>query len=540
MAHFLIGRHRDRRIEYRLKPGTQTVGRSTENDLQLISHTVSRTHATLVLDGDVLRVEDLGSLNGTRINGKRIDGVHAAQAGDLIEFGDVLFRLSDPDAMSLGSLTADDDVTASLQLAREDSGRDAVKLVATDERLLTLIIEAARLGLDPRDRQPLFERVVDLVDRAIPAERVLLLQKNDSDGLLTQQVARIGGRPETAPIRLSHRMMTQVVDHGTSILTGGNDSASSSSSGSFRDRCAMAAPLVHNSRVLGALYVDTSDLGVKYTDRDLHVLSLLGEMLGSKIANAELLDRERERERLEAELSLAASIQKNLLPSALPDCPGYDLCGTQYTCEAVGGDLYDAACAGNGRCQVVLGDVSGKGLGAALLMAHAMGAIRVLRDMDVSLEELVGRLHRDILASTRDDHFLTLFLAELDPESRTIEYINAGHPAAFIVSARGDLTPLAATGFPVGMDLQRKSGNFRKRVAALPEGWALVAYSDGVTEARRGEDFFGEERLKRVLKRCAGLTASEIIDRVLAAVDAFTRDEIPSDDVTLFVARRAG
>jgi serine phosphatase RsbU (regulator of sigma subunit) len=288
---------------------------------------------------------------------------------------------------------------------------------------------------------------------------------------------------------------------------------------------------------MGILYVDTVDPVTSYTERDLRVLTLLGQMLGAKIANAKLVLIRQEKERMQRELETAAAIQRRLLPSRLPDVPGYQLCGRQESCEDVGGDLYDAGFTDAGRCQIVLGDVSGKGIGAALLMSDVLGAIRVLREEGVSPDDLVARLDRHLLQTTQPEHYVTLFLAELDPSEHRLEYVNSGHPPALLVSSGGEITELDATGMPVGL-VDLPVVKFTRRSLEFPVGSALIIYSDGISEAERGHEQFGERRLAGCLRECAGRGADDILAAVLAAVEGFLGSQTQLDDVTLVVVKR--
>ncbi|MGQ0722009.1 MAG: SpoIIE family protein phosphatase [Candidatus Eiseniibacteriota bacterium] len=542
MIFWLTGEHHGDTIRHRLEPGICTVGRSATNGLPLPSQTVSRAHAEIrVADGGV-RIVDLNSLNGTRVNGIAVEPgqPREAQPGDLIEFGSVVLRLADREDSSVPTWSEDGRISESIHLSREDTGQSALELAAQDSRLLGLVIEAGQLLVDPGDPQETFEQIVELVERVIPATRILILEK-EGEGQPVQRAAREKGTRALSPLMLSRTMVRMVLNDGASLLTGdaqADDRFKNQQSIVAQDlHSAMAAPLVHDEDIMGILYVDTVDPVTSYSERDLRVLTLLGQMLGAKIANARLVLIRQEKERLQRDLETAAAIQRRLLPSRLPDVPGYHLRGRQDTCEDVGGDLYDAGATASGGCQIVLGDVSGKGIGAALLMSDVLGAIRVLREEGVGPHDTVARLDRHLLQTTQPEHYVTLFLAELDPQTHRLVYVNSGHPPALLVSLDGTITELDATGMPVGLvDLPVEK--FASGSVDFPPGSSLIIYSDGISEAERGSELYGEGRLARCLRECAGKSADEVLEAIFSDVESFLGAQTQLDDVTLLVVTR--
>jgi sigma-B regulation protein RsbU (phosphoserine phosphatase) len=342
---------------------------------------------------------------------------------------------------------------------------------------------------------------------------------------------------------LSRTMVRMVLDEGGSILTG-----DAQSDERFRRaesivaqdiHSAMAVPLVHHHDVLGLLYVDTNNPLASYAERDLRLLTLLGQMLGAKIANARLLDGAREQERMQRDLETAAAIQRRLLPQELPRPEGYEIAARQTTCEAVGGDLFDAGLLPDGRLQVCLGDVSGKGIAAALLMSDVLATVRALRSVAVEATDIVSRLDRHVLQTTQAEHYLTFFLGELDPVQHRFRYVNAGHPPAYLVRADGTFEKLESTGPPVGL-LDLPGVTFDANVVDLPPGSSIVVYSDGVSEAERGSEQFSDKRLEVVLREAGTRDATEIARHLEGEVAAWLGDESNPDDLTLLVVRRAG
>ncbi len=539
---WLLGEHRGELIRRGFPDGEFQVGRGSANDLVLPSQTVSRHHATLVVDGGVLHVRDLGSLNGTRVNGVGVTGEAVARPGDVVEFGSVPLRVADHDAADEPQWSADEHVSSqSVFLSRDDATAGGRPLAGTDPNVLRLLTEAGQLLVLPESSDRTFDRILQLVESAVPARRILLLQRDDKGKDPVQRAARVQGDRAIAPLLLSRTMMRMVLDEGTAVLIG-----DAQSDDRFREaqsivgenlHSAMAVPLLHHDDILGMLYVDNANPLSTYGEDDLRLLTLLGQMLGAKLANARLLEIAREQERLQRDLDTAAAIQRRLLPQTLPEVPGYEIVGHQRTCETVGGDLYDACVQDGGTALLWLGDVSGKGISAALLMADVLATLRALRTVVGRADELVTRLDRHLLQSTQEEHYLTLFLAELDPATHRLAFVNAGHPPAYLVHPDGRVEALDSTSHPVGL-VDMPGLCFERRERDFPPGAALVIYSDGLSEAERGSEQLADRRLAEVLPELGGATARGIVERLEAELSAWVGSARAGDDVTLLVVRR--
>jgi serine phosphatase RsbU (regulator of sigma subunit)/pSer/pThr/pTyr-binding forkhead associated (FHA) protein len=539
MDLWLSGEHHGKRIYHGLTGECVTIGRGTDNDLVLPSQTVSRHHAKVSRQEDSIVVTDLGSLNGTRVNGQAVEAERKAVAGDVIEFGSVVLRLTDGEDTATPIWKDEKDLSQSILLSREETAE--ASLAGPEPGLLELLTEAGQLLVLPGEPEETFDRLLELVEKQIPANRILILMSEEGQEPM-QRAARVHGDRAISPLMLSRTMVRMVVHDGASVLTG-----DAQADERFRHQqsivaqdlhSAMAVPLSYHDEILGVLYVDTNDPVASYTEHDLRVLTLLGQMLGAKIANARLLEVAREQERLKEELRAATTIQKRLLPQQLPEIPGYEIVGSQETCEAVGGDLYDAGRLEDGRFQIVLGDVSGKGIGAALLMSDVLATIRALRAVEIELNDLVARLDRHLIVSTQPEHYVTLFMAVLDPGRNHLDFVNAGHPPAYLLVPGQDPRALNSSGVPVGL-VDLPGIEFRKEDIEFPPGSTLVIYSDGVSEAERGDELFGDERLLTILKECRGLTAEDCARTIESAVDSYLGSTQASDDTTILVLHRA-
>ncbi len=514
------------------------IGRSSSNAVQVLDASVSREHAELERDGANVTVRDLGSRNGTRVNGELAEKPRPVKPGDTIEVGHVALRVGVEDEGT--QFTSSLSHASSLRLRVSE----VLERPATDSRdpnrLVRLLAEAGQLLVLPRPLRETCEEILSFVERAVPSNRLVILLRERDDAPLAPFASRTRGASSKDPLALSQTIANMVLNENTSVITADamNDPrfASAQSIVGNLIHSAMAVPLFDNARVLGLLYADSTNPTVIYGAEELELLTLLGNMAAVKISNARLLEAERARERLQQELARATSIQQELLPDSPTDVPGWDLHARLETCYEVGGDLYDFHRRSDGQLVFVVGDVSGKGMGAALLMSSALSSLRVLYEAFDDPLELVVRLNDVVYRSTDARHFLTLFVGYLDPATGRLRYVNAGHPEPILVRGQA-LRSLPATGVPVGM---MPSFPWANAEVVVEPGELLSVFSDGIPEAQRGEEFFDTPRVEEALRElCAGGDVAAVADGLIRRIDAFSAGEHRSDDVTLVVLRRA-
>src|SRR5438093_107511 len=245
---------------------------------------------------------------------------------------------------------------------------------------------------------------------------------------------------------------------------------------------------------------------------------------------------ERERQRLESELAVARRIQSRLLPERAPEVRGAEIAGFSEPAREVGGDYYDHIVLADGRVALVIADVSGKGMPAALLMSAFRAALLTQLDGGAEPGAAFGHVNRFLHRSIEPGRFVTAFLAVLDPQSERIDYCNAGHNPPYLVTRDGRTTTLETGGLLLGM---LEDSSYAQGVAELAPGNMLVLFTDGVTEAQRADGaMWGEERLVSTLREGACEPCAALVRRIVDAVRAFEGGERPSDDITLLIARR--
>ena len=300
----------------------------------------------------------------------------------------------------------------------------------------------------------------------------------------------------------------------------------------------LAVPIEIDGDARGLLVVadKESRRGVgPFPETDGRTLALFANQAAIALENARLHREALEKERLERELQLAADIQQRLLPKSYPAVEGFELVGWSRPARHVGGDYYNLLARPGGRVAAVVADVSGKGMPAALMVSTAHSALNLLLDRSEVGADLVERLNRHILDASAPNKFITLLLAEIDPPTGGVHYVNAGHNPALLVRTGGGVEELSPGGLPLGMF----AGSYRDGRADLQPGDLLCLFSDGITEAENpGGEEFGPGRLADLLRQGAEQPLADLVASIDAAALEFAEGADQADDQTLVLLRR--
>jgi sigma-B regulation protein RsbU (phosphoserine phosphatase) len=540
MALFLSGSPGGQFTIWPLDRPRLTIGRSSRNELQIADFTVSKEHAEIIVDGPTVLIRDLGSRNGTRVNGADAREALALKPGDQVEIGHVALTVSEERPQQ--PLEMDE--------AAAPGSSHRIQLDQVIERralgtggaaaLVRLLSQAGQLLVLPRPLKETCDQILEIVSQAVPASRYVMLLREQPGTTPVQVAARIRAGATDKPLLLSRAILHTVLDECSSVMT-----ADAAADQRFRAQesivaqavhSAMAVPLFDNERVLGLLYVDRQDLTGPFMQEQLEVLTLLANMAAVKIKNARLLEAEQAARDLAAQLETAVTIQRNLLPPRPPELAGWQFDAYLESCYAVGGDLFDFHRMPDGRLLFMIGDVSGKGLGAALVMSSFLSAARVLYTVCTDVAELATRLSSALHYNIDPGRFVTGVIGCIDPAAGRLEYVNAGHPAPCVI-VNGALRELAASGVPFGVlpDVPYQCASVQIEPGAL-----IAVFSDGIPEAQRGEEFFDEERVHSALRDAAKHSDLAVArGAVLARVDEFLGGAKRTDDLTLLLLRRA-
>lgn len=537
-----------------------TIGRSARNDLCIPDPFASRVHAEVRREGDEYFLQDLGSANGTLYNGTNVEGTVPLHAGGRIQIGETEIVFDDGTYNSSMGATMITDNTTSLPEAtialpsgdRTTSGLlEAIEgartkpeelQIARDKHgdLLALISKVGITLLASATLNETLEQIVSLVFEAVPADRCLLMMRDEGSEEMRVAVARLRDRVgEVGEIRVSRNVMDEVVMRGKSVLTSDAQHDPRFASGTVvlqGVRSVLAVPLGVANSVFGIIYADSPIAEGRFTEDHLKVLTTLASVAAIRVENARLEEARLQQERLERELQLASEIQQRFQPAAPPVVSGYELQGISFPCYEIGGDYYDFIKRDDGRLVIALGDVSGKGTAAALLMSSLHAAVHAQTGSHETLVDTISAVNRYLAENIPPNRFVTLFYAELDPDSGALSFLNAGHNPPLIVHAAGTVEQLASGGLPLGI---KPDAEYREGRTQLQNGDVLVIYSDGVTEATSpaGEEF-GATRLYEVVSRNVEASAAGIRDRIESALTKFSQGTQAADDITLVIVKR--
>jgi serine phosphatase RsbU (regulator of sigma subunit) len=519
-----------------------TLGRSTAADLCYPEdHGLSRQHLMIERNGSGLTIRDLDSKNGTLVNGIRIKSPTKIEPGDRVTAGHLVitFAESQPSVSnetvvftdaSSDSPSSSTVITSLEGLLEKPSSVDSVAS-GENMRAQALAVASRELAVD-RPLTDLFPVIMDQSIQAVGASRgVLMCLEN---GNLSVKESRGEG------FRISSLVRDRVMQSKQSMLvkdTALEDFAANLSIVEQNVRSFMAVPLQTKDKVIGLIYLDSSSVR-EFTKQDLNLITVMASIAAIRIENARLAEVEREEQLTRKELAQAADIQQGLLPSEPPVVPGLELAGYNAACRTVGGDYYDFFPRPDGTVAVVVADVAGKGMPAAMLMSSLQARIQVLAEENMDLASMVARLNRTVSAKCPANRFITMFMAVIDPATGAVSYCNAGHNPPILIRANGTCEQLEGGGLILGILPQAE---YEERSTNLAPGDTLVLYSDGVTEAAAvgSDDEYGEDRLGKFVAANLPLPLDHLIRRINEDVLAFSQGAPPADDVTLLLARRA-
>ena len=414
---------------------------------------------------------------------------------------------------------------------------------ARDQRNVDLLLGAVGELYGSTGLDALLRSAVDRAIAVTGAQRGVLLLA-DAAGVLAVRVARHkDGRELAHDLRYSRSAVQRVWATRQPHLTiDGEGGAGAGALGrsvlDLRLLSILGVPLLAQDRPLGVLYVDSTATAKEFTDGDRAVFESLAGLVAVAIERARLAAEEAERKRLSSEVDVARKIQLSLHPRDFAAPPGFDLAGESRACVETSGDYHDVLHGAGGRLALLVGDVSGHGLGAALFMASARALVRTLfadaTDPVPAFRGLNAFLCRDMPG----DSFMSLLAATIDPADRSLRWVSAGHNAPLLWRAGQEMRELAPTGPVLGVVpdcAYRVGGPF-----TLEAGDALLLYTDGLFESRGPDgEPFGEPRLQESLAAHAAETAAArpVVDGLLADLKAYLGDRPVDDDVTCVVLR---
>jgi serine phosphatase RsbU (regulator of sigma subunit) len=546
---------------------TFLVGRGPFNHAVLDDTTISRQHAKISPEGGGHVVYDLGSANGTFVNDQAVKR-QPLRSGDVVRFGPFRFRFessfTEDLALRQGPGRAEEVTRVGMavpsKILGEADAREAHTFIATgglaeleeSERRLRTLFSFVHAIAATLDGDALLDLIVKNLFEAFPQAAVAsiyLLDEPTGAMATTRAVARGGAKVDPYP--MPAELYTELVKHGKALLSRPFDLEflSELSEGATIDAVVMHAPMVYRGAVLGVLNVKCdSDAEARsrrapdlpkvdtpyFVQGDLDLLAALASHTGIALANARFHRESLNQQRLQRDLAVAQQIQKSFLPLTLPRPPGVSFAADYRPALAVGGDFYDVFWLSGDRIGCTIGDVSGKGVAAALLMARVSSDLRTSLLLQSSPAAALAAVNRELCARGQSDIFVTAVALVLDVPTRTVTLSNAGHMPPYVRGyVEGALQRIdAATSPPLGLF---EAVEFAEASFPLAAGDALVLTTDGVHEATSpsGQQL-GLERVEAALASGSSDTTA-VVARLDAVVRAHASGAAPYDDLTVLV-----
>ncbi|MCI0491021.1 MAG: SpoIIE family protein phosphatase [Blastocatellia bacterium] len=410
--------------------------------------------------------------------------------------------------------------------------------MAINEKTVQTLIEAVRKISTSLDLQEVLDTIFDSLEELIDYSAAVICIVDSRTGAVYDLKAR--GYP---PLAIGEDFLASgsgiigwVLKHGRGQIVNDVKQDTRYVKARAETRSEIAAPIIRaDGKVIGAINLE-SDAIDTYTNRDLQLLTMFASLAASAIAYSILYKKLVRQRQIESELELARTVVDSLLPRAFPLIKGFDICGTTIPVREVGGDYFDFLDSVTDRLGVLIADVSGKGLAAALIMVSFRAYIHATVINELAMRVVMARVNRLVHQSTDGERFITTFYGLIDPEHRRLLYINAGHNPPLLLRADGTVQMLEEAGLPLGVF---ENSHYSESVVEFRTGDILVLYTDGVTEAANAEDeSFGLERLEQTVREISHGRAHEICRAVTTAVRDHSADSGgPGDDLTIAVIK---
>ncbi|MEQ9498916.1 MAG: SpoIIE family protein phosphatase [Deltaproteobacteria bacterium] len=527
------------------------LGRALDCQVHIRDLTVSRRHARITrVDGRFL-VEDLGSGNGTLVNDQAVTR-HFLENRDIIQVCSAKFEFLESkkpqimtDAVTMvGTVQKSAHIVGTVDAAQPIIHQDAAaltnvtspqELVRMASRLKTIyaVSDAITSILDLDELLPeILNRLFEIFPRAERA--VVMLADEETDSLIPKAIKR-RRENDRGELTLSRTILHEVMEKRRAVLS--HDAMedqrfkSGRSVANFGIRAMAAAPLLWRGETLGVVYLDSAGIAA-FSQADLELLTGIAHQAAGALGNARLHEELLKRQRLEQDLHLAERIQQSFLPKRIPEVGGYTFSARYDPAYEVGGDFYDFVKLPNEQLGIVVGDVSGKGVSAALYMARLTRDLRYFALAESDPAKVLQWMNRAVHDSGQDHIFVTLVYMVLAPKQKRVTMVNAGHmPPLFRRRAEGRITSLERTsGLPLGVlpDTEYEAEEF-----ALEPGDSMMMYTDGLVEAMNPhQEMFGMERLTETLSRGPS-GANTLLVRAVQACQAHVVDAPQFDDTTI-------
>lgn len=527
------------------------LGRHPDCDIVLDAGAVSRQHAQILHVGNDFFVEDLDSRNGTFVNGELTHGRHRLENKDRLKVCDLLFTFhtgnvadvskSSSAKPSTGQLLQEDEdenpstIMAKVAISPAETGLGMEVKPELKMRALYDLMQGVRRSLDLDE---VMAKILDALFRIfMQADRGFVILRESPDDPIVIKAVKHRRETDEEKSRISRTIINQVMESREAILSA--DAASDSrfdmsqSIADFRIRSMMCAPLIDSDgNALGVIQVDTLDQRSRFREDDLVVLATVALQAAIVVENAQLHEETLRQQAVDKELQLARRVQRGFLPDGPPEVEGYEFFDYYRPAKHVGGDYYDYIPLPGDRLAVILADVSGKGVPAALLMVKLSAEMRYFLLSEATPAAAINLMNRSFGRSDWEDRFVTLAAAVLDIKKHEVTLVNAGHMPPLLKHGDGSVEPVGdeITGVPLGVS---EDFTYEQMNIQLAPGESLTLFTDGISEAMNSaRELYGLNRIQSQVEAPAG-NVLELGEHVLSDVKRFVGDQPQSDDMCL-------
>lgn len=532
------------------------LGRHPDCDIQLQSNMLSRKHARLVREDGAFFIEDLGSGNGTFLNGKRIETRSPIVHNDRVKLGPLLLRFegaeagtassgtaAKPEAMATVEISGDDDDAPPTIMGETSGARGFGVLDVRPEVKLKAVLEISRSLAGTVEVEALLPRILDTLFSIFPhADRGCVLLKDEETGKMIPRAMKHRREDEDATVKLSRTIVNKVLTDKQGILsadaTSDDQFQSSESIANLSIRSMMCVPMLNlEGEPTGLINIDTLNPLNQFKPEDLDLLLAVAGQAALSFESARLLVSFMEKKKQDSEMEIARGVQRALLPEKLPEADGWEFYASYESAQAVGGDYYDAMMLGSGKICLSFGDVAGKGVPGALIMSRIASCVQNTMSFVEDVEAAGTAINNHMCANMVEGRFVTYLLAVIDLNTNEMTLLNAGHMSPMILQPGGTIEEFdeESIGLPIGV-MEDYPYEVVRRV--IEPGETIVFFTDGVDEAMNPDgDLYTLERMREFIANSSS-KADELGRALLTDVRAHANGRPQNDDITIMTFGR--
>lgn len=530
------------------------IGRHPECEILLDSNMISRRHAQVVARDGKAIIEDLGSGNGTFVNGRQIDGPTELQPDDRIKVGPILLRYTadgkPPESKKPKAPANEFGIDFHGEEAADGTVMGTVRsaggfglLEVQPEAKLRAVLEITRNLAGTINPDELLPKILETLFNVFPhADRGCVLLKDHATGKLVPKAVRHRKSGSDESVKLSRTIVNKVLAEKAAILSAdaANDARfdASESISNLTIHSMMCAPLLDlNHEPIGIINIDTQNAFKQFRDDDLELLVAIAGQAALSYENARLLVSFMEKQKQDSEMEIAKAVQRALLPEELPQAEGYQFFASYESAQAVGGDYYTSIALDDGRICLAFGDVAGKGVPGALIMSRLSSCVQNTMQYVPDVLQAASDINNHMCVNMVEGRFVTFLLIILDPKTHEMSMVNAGHMSPMIRRPDGtiDEFPDDSVGMPVGV---MEDYPYEVETRTIAPGETIVLFTDGVDEAMNpAGDLYTLERMREFIKNSRP-DAEELGRALLADVRRHAAGRPQNDDITIMTFGR--